>query len=230
MLAQTAESPGEALARVGAAAVEWKLDGARIQVHRRGDEVRVFTRNLADITERVPEVVDGGPRAAGRRASSSTARRSRFGRTVAREPVPGDDEPLRRAETLDARVAALRRSSSTASTSTARTSSTCRSRSAARRSSRRVPESMRRRPSRPTDAEEAERFLEDAIAHGHEGVMVKALDAPYEAGRRGAAWLKVKPVHTLDLVVLAAEWGHGRRRGACRTSTSARATPRPGAS
>jgi DNA ligase-1 len=63
------------------------------------------------------------------------------------------------------------------------------------------------------DPAAAERFLDDAIAHGHEGVMVKALDAPYEAGRRGAGWLKVKRAHTLDLVVLAAEWGHGRRRG-----------------
>jgi DNA ligase 1 len=63
------------------------------------------------------------------------------------------------------------------------------------------------------DADEAERFLEDALARGHEGVMVKALDAPYEAGRRGASWIKVKRAHTLDLVVLAAEWGHGRRRG-----------------
>jgi DNA ligase-1 len=63
------------------------------------------------------------------------------------------------------------------------------------------------------DPSEADRFLDDALAHGHEGVMVKALDAPYEAGRRGASWLKVKRAHTLDLVVLAAEWGHGRRRG-----------------
>jgi len=63
------------------------------------------------------------------------------------------------------------------------------------------------------DADEAEAFARDALAHGHEGVMVKALDQPYEAGRRGAGWLKVKPVHTLDLVVLAAEWGHGRRHG-----------------
>ncbi len=63
------------------------------------------------------------------------------------------------------------------------------------------------------DAAAAERFLDDALARGHEGVMVKALDAPYEAGRRGAGWLKVKRAHTLDLVVLAVEWGHGRRRG-----------------
>ena len=66
---------------------------------------------------------------------------------------------------------------------------------------------------RHDDAGEAPGVLDDALARGHEGVVVKALDAPYEAGRRGAGWLKVKPVHTLDLVVLAAEWGHGRRQG-----------------
>jgi DNA ligase-1 len=77
----------------------------------------------------------------------------------------------------------------------------------------RVPASMRPPALETADPQEAERFLERAIAHGHEGVMVKALAAPYEAGRRGAAWLKVKPVHTLDLVILAAEWGHGRRQG-----------------
>jgi DNA ligase 1 len=64
-----------------------------------------------------------------------------------------------------------------------------------------------------SDAAEAQAFYDDALAHGHEGIMAKALDAPYEAGRRGATWLKVKRAHTLDLVVLAAEWGHGRRRG-----------------
>jgi DNA ligase-1 len=79
-----------------------------------------------------------------------------------------------------------------------------------------VPEPMRVRrtvASGPEDTAEAERFLADTLARGHEGVVVKALDAPYSAGRRGASWLKVKPVHTLDLVVLAAEWGHGRRTG-----------------
>ena len=77
----------------------------------------------------------------------------------------------------------------------------------------RLPEELRVRRIVTEDAKKAEGFLEDALAHGHEGVMVKALDAPYEAGRRGASWIKVKRAHTLDLVVLAAEWGHGRRRG-----------------
>jgi DNA ligase-1 len=77
----------------------------------------------------------------------------------------------------------------------------------------RLPEELRVPRIVTADVEEADRFLDDAIARGHEGVMVKALDAPYEAGRRGAGWIKVKRAHTLDLVVLAAEWGHGRRRG-----------------
>ena len=77
----------------------------------------------------------------------------------------------------------------------------------------RVPEQSRITRIETADAAEAERFLENALAHGHEGVMVKSLGARYEAGRRGAGWLKVKRAHTLDLVVLAAEWGHGRRHG-----------------
>jgi DNA ligase-1 len=78
---------------------------------------------------------------------------------------------------------------------------------------RAVPEELRIRGIETSDASEAERFLEDALGRGHEGVMVKALDSPYEAGRRGGGWLKVKVADTLDLVVLAAEWGHGRRQG-----------------
>ena len=76
-----------------------------------------------------------------------------------------------------------------------------------------VPEALRVPRLVPADVDEAEAFARDALARGHEGVLVKALDAPYEAGRRGAGWLKVKPAHTLDLVILAAEWGHGRRQG-----------------
>ena len=214
MLAQTAESPRDALERVGHAVVEWKLDGARLQVHRLGSEVRAFTRNLADITERVPEVVEAvlalpvqaavldGEAIALRpdgRPQPFQVTMSRFGSSVdaaeTRSQAPlttvvfdclhldGDDLLDRR---LAERRAAL---------------------------AERVPESMRPAAVETSDSEEAERFLEVALAHGHEGVMVKAVDAPYEAGRRGAGWLKVKPVHTLDLVILAAEWGHGRRTG-----------------
>jgi DNA ligase-1 len=214
MLAQPAEDLAAALARASPAAVEWKLDGARVQVHRLGDEVRVFTRNLADISERSPEVVeavrglpveaivldgeaialasDGRPRAFQVTMSRFGSRR---GVEELREAVPlscfffdclhldGEDLLDRPARE---RFAAL---------------------------GQRLPEALRVPRIETADAAEAERFLDDALARGHEGVMVKALDAPYEAGRRGAGWLKVKRAHTLDLVVLAAEWGHGRRRG-----------------
>jgi DNA ligase-1 len=211
MLAQTADDTADAVARLGSAAVEWKLDGARIQVHRAGDEVRVFTRNLADVTARVPEVVDAvralpvesivldgeaiALDAAGRPRPFQVTM-SRFGRrdetrhTIALSAaffdclhLDGDDLLDRPAGERFAELAS------------------------------RVPEALRVRRIETADPAEAERFLDEAIATGHEGVMVKALDAPYEAGRRGGGWLKVKRAHTLDLVVLAVEWGSGRRRG-----------------
>jgi DNA ligase-1 len=194
--------------------VEWKLDGARIQVHRSGNEVRAFTRNLADITDRVPEIVeavsnlsldavvlDGEAIALGPedRPLPFQVTMSRFGSRVnveeLRKTVPlspyffdvlhldGEDLLDRPAEE---RLAAL---------------------------SERIPGELRVPRIETADPAEGQRFLEDALAHGHEGVMVKSLDAPYEAGRRGLGWLKVKVAHTLDLVVLAAEWGHGRRQG-----------------
>ena len=209
MLAQTAESLEDAIGRVGAAAIEWKLDGARIQAHRRGEEVRVFTRNLADVTNRVPEVVelirglpvnelvlDGEAIALdeGGRPRPFQVTMSRFGsRTTRAVPlsavffdvlhVDGEDLLDRPAVERFSALDAL------------------------------LPEELRVRRLETADAAEAERLLADALEHGHEGVMVKALDAPYEAGRRGASWLNVKRAHTLDLVVLAAEWGHGRRSG-----------------
>jgi DNA ligase-1 len=210
MLAQTAESPREALERIGEAVVEWKLDGARLQVHRLRDEVRAFTRNLADITDRVPEVVEAvlalpvdavvldgeaiALRADGR-PEPFQATMSRFGsRTVdtrvALSPFFFDCLHLDGDDLLD--LPLVERRAALAS---------------------RVPEAMRPAAVETGDAEEAGRVLARALAEGHEGVMVKALASPYEAGRRGAGWLKVKPVHTLDLVVLAAEWGHGRRSG-----------------
>jgi DNA ligase 1 len=214
MLARPAEALEEALERAGPAAVEWKLDGARLQVHRRGDDVRAFTRNLADVTERLPEVVeavrgleldsvvldgevialaaDGRPRAfqvtIGRFAS-------RLAVDELRAEVPlttfffdclhvnGEDLLALAARE---RLALL---------------------------DEHVPKALRIPRIQTSDAAEAERFLDEALDRGHEGVMVKSLDAPYEAGRRGSGWLKVKRAHTLDLVVLAAEWGHGRRRG-----------------
>jgi DNA ligase-1 len=213
MLAQTAGSVAAALERLGAAAIEWKLDGARIQVHRSGTDVAVFTRTLDDITTRVPEVVEAvlqlpltaavfdgeaialapdgrplpfqvtGARIAGRR--NVAALRGQVPLTA----VVFDLLHLDGADLLDRpgseRFAALAGA---------------------------APALVVPRLAEPEPAA-AEAFAADALARGHEGVMLKALDGPYEAGRRGAGWLKVKPVHTLDLVVLAAEWGHGRRQG-----------------
>jgi DNA ligase-1 len=210
MLAAPAPDIATALERIRPAAVEHKLDGARLQVHRDGAEVAVFTRSLDEITARVPEVVaavralparalvlDGEAIAlrADGRPEPFQVTASRLGSSVARPAVPlsaaffdvlhRDGEDLLDAPAAE-RFAAL---------------------DAALPDGLRVPRTI------AEDVAAAEDFLARALARGHEGVMVKALDAPYAAGRRGAGWLKVKPRHTLDLVVLAAEWGHGRRRG-----------------
>ena len=214
MLAQTVTDLTDALERIHPAAVEWKLDGARIQVHRLEGEVRAFTRNLADITDRVPEVVQAvralpieavildGEAIALRpdgRPHPFQVTMSRFGsrldvpelrRTVPLSPFFFDILHLDGEDLID-RPARERFAVLTA----------------------RTPEALRVPRIETADPDEAERFLDDALEHGHEGVMVKTLDAPYEAGRRGASWLKVKRAHTLDLVVLAVEWGHGRRKG-----------------
>jgi len=213
MLAQTAESVAAALERLGTAAIEWKLDGARIQIHRHGGDVAVFTRTLDDITARVPEVVeaalalpvtaavfdgeaialaqDGRPLPFQATAARIAGRRNIEGLRdqVPLTPVVFDLLHLDGEDTLD-RPGAQRFTALAGA----------------------APQLVVPRLSEP-DAEAAEAFAGEALASGHEGVMLKALDQPYEAGRRGAGWLKVKPVHTLDLVVLAAEWGHGRRHG-----------------
>ncbi|GAA4850473.1 ATP-dependent DNA ligase [Saccharopolyspora rosea] len=206
MLASPADDLDSALS--GDVSVEYKLDGARIQVHRDGDEVHVYTRTLREITSAVPELVDlvrgldcrsivldgetlalddsGRPR-------PFQETMGRFGAQNPREellhPYFFDCLHLDGADLLDLplrrRLDALER--------------------AAPR--HRIPAALS-----PT-AERAAELLDEALAAGHEGVMVKDLDSPYAAGRRGRAWRKVKPEHTLDLVVLAAEWGHGRRRG-----------------
>jgi DNA ligase-1 len=214
MLAQTAADVDDALARICPAAVEWKLDGARIQVHRLGEEVRAFTRTLADVTDRVPEIVEAALRLpidaaildgeaialrADGRPLPFQVTMSRFGSRldVARQR---DAVPLSSfffdCLHLDGEDLVDRPSSERVAELDAR-----------------LPEGLRVPRIVAADAAEAGRFLDDAMARGHEGVMVKSLAAPNEAGRRGAGWLKVKPAHTLDLVVLAAEWGHGRRRG-----------------
>ena len=215
MLAQTATSVADALERhSGATIFEAKLDGARVQIHRSADEVTVYTRSLDDVTARLPEVVaatlalpvteliaDGEAIALrpDNRPHRFQVTASRFGRSVdvaaavAAQPLSvfffdilhRDGVDLLDAPTTE-RLAAL---------------------------DALVPQRHRVDRLATSDPGQAEQFLAATLAAGHEGVMAKAPDAPYHAGRRGAGWLKVKPVHTLDLVVLAVEWGSGRRRG-----------------
>lgn len=209
MLASPATGVGDALSNTGLASVEWKLDGARIQAHRSGGEVKLFTRNLNDVTDRLEGVArtvldlpggdlvldgevlgldaDGAPRrfqdTMGDFGADETGRGSglrAFFFDVLHAGASLVDEPL-----------------------------------ATRRDvlSETVPETSRLPSIITADAAEAAAFLDRAIAAGHEGVMVKDLESAYDAGRRGGAWRKVKPVYTFDLVVLAVEWGHGRRQG-----------------
>ncbi|WP_329132055.1 ATP-dependent DNA ligase [Streptomyces sp. NBC_00670] len=217
MLAHTASSVTAAVEKLGACAVEEKLDGIRVQVHRDGDTVRVYTRTLDDITERLPEVSavareltqerfvldgevlaldeDGRPRSfqetAGRVGSRVDV--ARAAAAVPVSPVFFDVLSVDGRDLLDLPFADRHAELA-----------------------RLVPEPLRVRRTvvtGPEESDRAEAFLAATLERGHEGVVVKSLDAPYSAGRRGASWLKVKPVHTLDLVVLAAEWGHGRRAG-----------------
>jgi DNA ligase 1 len=214
MLADSAASIIDALRRLGRAAFEWKLDGARVQIHKSGDDVRVFSRNLRDVTAAVPEVVavlrelpvrqiilDGeviALRADGTPQPFQITMR-RFGRRLDVERMR-DELPVTPFffDCLLADEAVL-----VDQPQTARFEALCRL----------LPPQMIV-PHRITDAsDQAQAFLDAALARGHEGVMAKALDSPYAAGRRGQSWLKIKQARTLDLVVLAAEWGHGRRHG-----------------
>ncbi|HEX6232985.1 MAG TPA: ATP-dependent DNA ligase [Jiangellaceae bacterium] len=214
MLAQSAPTVSDALARTGRAAVEWKLDGFRVQVHRKGEEVKVFTRTLDDVTSRVPELVAA---ALGLRAESAVLDGEAIALGADGRPQPFQQTASRFGRKLD--VARARAHTPLtlylfdclhldgADLVGAPAGERFAAVDAAVPTSLRVPRIV------TDDPAAAQQFFNDAIAHGHEGVLVKALDAPYEAGRRGSAWVKVKPRHTLDLVVLAAEWGHGRRRG-----------------
>jgi len=182
MLASTADTVADALAGFARASVEWKIDGIRIQIHRRGSDVRVYTRNLNDVTEALAETVDAVSRL---RFEQAVLDGEAFrGETFLFDLLHADgddllDVPL---EQRSARLAEL------------------------------APE-LKIPGTFTSDMREAERLLDDALAAGHEGVVVKDAASPYAAGRRGKAWRKVKPVRTYDLVVLGAEWGHGRRRG-----------------
>jgi DNA ligase-1 len=207
MLASPSASLEEAMAKLGRAAVDWKLDGARIQVHRDGDDVVIASRSLDDLTERLPEVVAAARALPASRvildgeaiALRDDGRPEPFQVTSSRiasgapgvVPVFFDILHLAGEDLLDAPLARRAEALDVA-----------------------VPDAALRVPRVVTDDLAAARaHFDAALAAGHEGVVVKDLDAPYAAGRRGAGWLKVKPRHTLDLVVLAAEWGHGRRRG-----------------
>ncbi|MFJ5547512.1 ATP-dependent DNA ligase [Streptomyces sp. NPDC093225] len=218
MLAHTAKSVAEALATLGPCSVEEKLDGIRVQVHRDGPEVRVYTRSLDDVTARLPEVV----------ALAAGLPGDRFvldGEVIALDPVgrpvPFQEVASRVGSRLDVAGARAALPLSPAFFDVLAVDGEelldlpVRDRQV--RLDALVPGTARVRRLVVADpvaqAAAAEEFWAEALRRGHEGVVVKALDAPYTAGRRGRSWLKVKPVHTLDLVVLAAEWGHGRRTG-----------------
>ena len=215
MLAQTAADPGAALGQLrGAVAFEWKMDGARIQAHKSGEQVRIFSRSLNDVTAAIPEiaaslhalpvrevVLDGEAIVfdpSGRPVPFQVTMR-RFGRKLDVERLRAE-LPIRAfffdclrldGESLTDRPAHERFEAL----------------------ARAVPETLLIPRLHTTSEREAQDFYQAALAAGHEGLMAKALDAPYEAGNRGASWLKIKRAHTLDLIVLAAEWGHGRRSG-----------------
>jgi DNA ligase-1 len=210
MLAASEPTIADALARVGGtAAIEWKLDGIRIQAHISEGEVRLFTRTLDDITPRLPEVVA--------ELRALPPRSAVFdGELIALRP---DGRPLPFQDTA-ARAAtesgqAVPLSAFLFDVLHLDGDDLIDQPDAQRRAAlgKSVPDRLIMPRLVTADPDAAAEFFADAIARGHEGVVVKALDAPYAAGRRGAAWIKVKPRHTLDLVVLAAEWGHGRRHG-----------------
>jgi DNA ligase-1 len=206
MLASTATSVAEAVASFHKSSVEWKVDGIRIQIHRRGDEVRIYTRNLNEITEALPGIVDAVRRLPVTQAvldgealwmgeDGPAAFQDTVSQLDGHAPPEGVvtflfdvlhldgedllDTPLeQRADRLEAIAPELR-----------------------------IPAVV------TSDPAEAERVQEEALSAGHEGVVIKDAASLYTAGRRGKTWRKVKPVRTYDLVVLGAEWGHGRRQG-----------------
>jgi DNA ligase-1 len=214
MLAQSVTSIEAAMGRISPAAIDWKLDGARVQIHVLNRDVHVFTRSLDDITSRVPELVEMAHALGARslvldgealslkedgRPQPFQVSASRFGSRLDVErlraslpltPFVFDILHLDGEDLIDQPL--QQRHAVLAQT---------------------VPEQWRVPRIITSDLGEANTFVTATLDRGHEGVVVKALDSFYEAGRRGTGWIKVKPVHTLDLVILAAEWGHGRRHG-----------------
>jgi DNA ligase 1 len=220
MLASSAKSVAEALAKTGPAGVEWKLDGIRAQIHKRGNDIRVLTRSLDDITDRVPEVVelisslpatsaifdgelialhsDGRPKPFQQTGSRAA---SRVDPTLGRKQTPltaylFDILHLDGADLIDEPGSVRRGILETAVPLTSLT-----------------PRLRVDDIAEPAQIDAATAFAADAVDRGHEGVVVKADNSTYDMGRRGVGWVKVKPVHTLDLVILAVERGNGRRSG-----------------
>jgi DNA ligase-1 len=214
MLANPAEDVDEALERLGEAAWEFKIDGARVQIHKGGDRIKIYTRHLQDVTLRLPEIEAGmrglpleeailegevaAVRPDGRPLPFQTTMR-RFGRilNVAKmqeqirlssyffDLLYADGEPLFQ-QPYRRRIELL---------------------------DERLPAAARVPRLVTADRNKVQKFLQRSLVVGHEGLMAKRLESTYKAGQRGYQWLKLKPTKTLDLVVLAAEWGHGRRRG-----------------
>lgn len=214
MLAQSAADVDEALERLGEAAFEFKLDGARIQVHKAGGEVRIFSRRMNDVTAAVPEVAE---RIAQLPSPSLILDGEALALRTDGRPYPFQVTMRRFGRRLD--VAATRRKlplSAFYFDCLYADGTNLLDRPAVQRFevlARTLPGDLLITRRVTSSRKEAKDFLRQARNHGHEGVMAKSLSAPYEAGNRGSSWLKIKPVHTLDLVVLAAEWGHGRRQG-----------------
>jgi DNA ligase-1 len=202
MLAQTAETAGEALASFGGpAALELKLDGFRVQIHKADEVIRVFSRALNEVTAQVPEIVAATAALPARRLILD-GEASAFG--VDGRPLPFQDTMRRRGPLHLTLFDALLVDDQTLLPTPAGERFALLNQLAPALA---VPRLVTH------DPDEANAYFAAAIAGGHEGVMAKALDAPYDAGSRGAAWLKIKKIYRLDLVVLAAEWGSGRRRG-----------------
>ena len=206
MLASTGANVAEAMSGFERSSVEWKLDGIRIQIHLRGEEVRIYTRNLNDITATLPGIVEAALELPVRQAVLDgealwmrDGGPASFQETVSQMDSDGSPEGivtflfdllhLDGEDLLDAPL----------------TERAARLRAIAPRLV--IPCVL------TSDSDEGERVLEASLSAGHEGVVVKDAASPYAAGRRGGAWRKVKPVRTYDLVVLGAEWGHGRRQG-----------------
>lgn len=214
MLAQTADTVDEAIERLSEAGFEFKLDGARIQVHKGGEAVKIFTRQLQEVTDRLPEIVEWT-------RALPVAEIILEGEAIALRP-DGTPQPFQTTMRRFGRmknVEAMRREIPLTSFffdclyREGRSLLSLPYRKRFENLSEVIPSGALIPQIITADREEAARFQRQALEAGHEGLMAKGLAAPYTAGQRGSYWLKLKRAKTLDLVVLAAEWGNGRRSG-----------------